>query len=167
MSIATNELKDMLKLGTVSQKFYDFLCDYYQFAPHHDTTFIKSQLEPWFGKPEERLDEFDDVDVHTQYYAELVQQKYRLALEFCAVEAGFENVVLYDPDNGRPVSGGMFWLRDCHPQPIYWHMAIRDKIVTRGAEEPGTLNIDTMEDWLMDRILNLVSIRKELENGEE
>ena len=165
MTTATSEVKDSLSLGTLSEKFYDFVCDYFQFATHHRTSYIIQQLTPWFDRPDENVCEFYQMDIHSQFYAELVQQKYRLALEFCALEAGFENVVLCDPDNGTPISGGLFWLRDCHPQPIHWTMNIRDKVVTRGVEEPGTLNIDTIEDWLLNKILSFASIKKEFDES--
>lgn len=160
MTVATQELKESLELGVLEVKFYDFICDYFQFASHHKTSYILQQLEPWFGRPEENVEEFYQMDIHSQFYAELVQQKYRLALEFCALEAGFERVMLHDPDTGALISGGMFWLRDCHPQPIHWTMTIRDQVITRGVEEQGTLNLDTLEDWLIDKILGFANVKK-------
>lgn len=163
MTIATSELKESLGLSTLGAKFYDFVCNYFQFAPHHKTSYILQQLEPWFGRPTEDVEEFYNMDIHSQFYAELVHQKYRFALEFCALEAGFENVVLYDSDSGVPVSGGMFWFRDCHPQPVSWTMQIKDQVLIRGSEDAGTLNLDTLENWLLDRILGFAGVKRNLQ----
>lgn len=156
------DIKRRLKLGKLSSKFYDFVCQYYGFAPHHDSDIVLRQLAPWFLNTDETVEEFNNMSLHSQFYAEYVQQKYRIALEFCACEAGFDKVVLYDMDTGAMISGGMFWLKDCHPQPVRWTMTVGDQVIARGSEEPNTLNLNTMEEWLLDRILSFAQLKKKV-----
>lgn len=156
--MAVKEYKESQALGLLGGKFYDFLCEYMQFTDAYPKEHIARVLAPWFNTPDEEMTEFE-ADTHSQFYAEFVQQKYRLALEFCAQEAGFKNVILCDPDILVPISGGLFWFKDCHPQPVRWIMQVEGSIVARGLEEANTLNKSTLEDWLLGRIVLFTKVK--------
>ena len=158
-----NKYLDSLELSSLSRKFADFLVDYFGCREYSDLNFVIRQLYPWFNSSTEESSEFDQ-HIHSQFYAEYVHQKYRLALEFCALEAGIENVVVYDPDTLLPISGGVFWFRDCHPDPVKWVMLLDGRCITRGEECANTLNKDTLEEWLLNRILDFSTVKKACNN---
>jgi len=159
MTTAVTTYKNKLQLKQHGEQFFDYVCEYFNFSDFHNQQYIISQLNPWFGIPDESTEPFENFDTHSQFYSEYVHQKYRIILEFCAHKAGYENTIVYDSDTGIPMSGNYFWLKDYHPNPVSWVMTDGDKVITRGSEEPNTLNIETLDSWIVTRILNFTSIR--------
>lgn len=158
------QYKSHLKLGTVSSKFYDFLVEYFQFTDSHEVQYIAYQLMPWMKPNDEKVHPLDTFEVFSQFYSDWVHQKYRLALEFAAKEAGFDPIV-YDPESLRPLSSGLFWFRGVHPDPVYWIMIYGGRVIAKGGEDPNTLHRETLESWLLDKVMSFAKLNKDLRDG--
>lgn len=158
--------KQSLVLGPLASKFYDFLVDRFAFDEKTTLNHIEQQFFPWFEPQNEQQNRANRSDCFSQYYLEYVHQKYRLALEFAAQEAGFE-VLVFDSATLRPVSKGMFWFRGEHPDPVYWMMVEGSRVLAKGGEDPNTLTLHTIDKWLEDRILSFASIKAKHDSVEK
>lgn len=161
MDAVLDVLRDTLNLGPIGRRFFDFLATYFDFGENHPAEYIRMQLTPWFEfpPPDESNDSLGEHP-YSQYFAEWVHQKYRLALEFAATQAGWQNVTVFDSEKLLPASGGLFWFRGCHPGDVYWQMTVGDKVLARGAEAPNTLTKQTLEEWMLTRIAAFTALLK-------
>jgi hypothetical protein len=144
------DYKKSLKLSPIASEFFEFVSNYLSLHNLNEIEYIKHAYEPWFGKSSDRIREND----FTQYLDGRMHQKYKIALEFCAVQAGLKDILCYvESDNIlRPKSYNRFWFHGTHPNDIKW-VLFKDKndyrnIITYGLETPGSINIDTINHWL-------------------
>lgn len=150
--------KSQLTLSRLTSDFFDYIVEALGLVETFPIESIQSNLKAWFLPV---IENQEGYWAHTQYQSEHLHQKYRLALEFAATEAGF-NVVAYEPVNGgfRRISGNHFWLRGVNPDDISWLFEWDNAILAKGFEKPGAISPDTLEDWLLEHINYFVEIRK-------
>jgi hypothetical protein len=158
MNQVVEHYKRNLKLEPLSIAFYDYVVEVLGIHATQSKELAVAQLSPWFGTTGDR----PQPQEYTQYTDEKVHQKYRIALEFCAIKANLHNIIGWetgaDPADDaeavmRPVSYGRFWFKGAHPNDVQWILRQdKDKIACEGKEVPGSLNLDTMERWLKSHI---------------
>lgn len=150
-------LKTKMDLSRLESEFLDFCVMSLGINRDSRPGQIQLQIQPWFGgvTPEGKI--------YTQVYSEYVHQKYRIALEFCAQQSGYQPVSFEKIGADIvAVSTGMFWLRGMHPQPVDWIMTENDKIIARGQETAHSINRETLETWLLNTIHQISSSKKSI-----
>lgn len=152
--IATKKYKKSLDITGLASEFYDFVTQYLGLDKINTVEVIKSQLAPWFGN-EEELGHRISFDV---FMESKVHEKYRIALEFAAYKAGLDKALGYVEAGNkmRIVSGGRFWMRGCHPDPVVWIMrgvgTRANEIVAEGIESKGSIYLGTLNDWISSKM---------------
>lgn len=155
--------KQHLKLGEQSRKFYDFVVEYLALHDLSCKSTMHNAFDPWFGLSNDRIRKDD----YSQYMDARLHQKYRIALEFCAIEAGLPSVVGYVESKNRlrPATACRFWFHGRHPHSVRWIMRgdnlNPDTIIAQGEEKQGSINIDTVENWLAEHIAVFSKVQKD------
>jgi hypothetical protein len=153
----------------LSRKFFNFVVDYFALNNVASIESVKNGLDPWFGPANDRIRKND----LTQYMESRIHQKYKVALEFAAYEAGYNEVLGYveTPEGFRPQSMRKFWFFGCHPRPVDWiFVSSEKKVVAYGREEMGAINQDTIESWLTSKVnmfRETIDVQRELEEPGE
>lgn len=165
--MGTNEkllnYKQSLKLRPLSRDFYDFITDYLGLLDLSTKSPMINAFDPWFGLSNDRI----RPDDYSQYMDGRIHQKYRIALEFCAIQAGLSSVVGYVESKKRlrPATTCRFWFHGRHPYIVKWIMRgageDKTKIIFEGEEKQGSINIDTIEDWLAEHISKFRDVQNE------
>ena len=155
--------KQHLKLGTNSSKFYDFVVEYLALQDLTAKPTLRNAFDPWFGVSNDRI----RPDDYSQFMDSRLHQKYRIALEFCAIEAGLPSVVGYVESKNRlrPATACRFWFHGRHPHDVRWIMRgdnkNQDSIIAQNSEKQGSINIDTIENWLKEHIDTFKKVQEE------
>jgi len=162
--------KQGLSLSNLAGKFFDFTSHYLGLQELSSRRMISDSLAPWFGQSSDRPKVPNTI--FSAYVDGYVHQKYRIALEFCALQAGFEQAVGYVEceDGMRPTSMNRFWFTGVHPGPVRWIMLGSPPddglVLAKGTEEQGAINIDTIEGWLNRRVQYLHDMKEAYERKE-
>jgi len=155
MSERLNLIIEELNLRKLEADFLSFCAVCLGITEDTSSDNVRLQLQPWFSI------DHDTGKVYTQVFSEYVQQKYRVALDFCAKCAGFESISYQEiGEDIICLSNNLFWFRDTHPSTVKWIMVVKGRVIGYGEEAPYSLTIDTMEDWLLDHIKYLSEIKR-------